>query len=91
MKGVEWGGAWCPLLALCVCCVHSLPHTWGALPHSVPLPGCLPLTSKPVHPSKSDLLFFFLYHVVLLCAGLLQDMGLAFDEWDLDYYTKLFK
>jgi hypothetical protein len=22
---------------------------------------------------------------------LLQEMGLAFDEWDLDYYTKLFK
>jgi hypothetical protein len=21
----------------------------------------------------------------------LQEMGLAFDEWDLDYYTKLFK
>jgi hypothetical protein len=23
-------------------------------------------------------------------AAVLQEMGLAFDEWDLDYYTKLF-
>jgi hypothetical protein len=41
---------------------------------------CLPNLFSPLtHSVLCNVLYF------------LQEMGLAFDEWDLDYYTKLFK
>jgi hypothetical protein len=45
-------------------------------------PQLLPPTRNSVLPSTSP----HHHHSTLP-----QEMGLAFDEWDLDYYTKLFK
>ena len=46
--------------------------------------------TPPAAPAPAPLLNHALAPCLLLLL-LLQEMGLAFDEWDLDYYTKLFK
>lgn len=50
---------------------------------------CLSLHGFMSHLTLLLTLLFLL--VTLLSHSITQEMGLAFDEWDLDYYTKLFK
>lgn len=59
------------------------------------MPTSINLEYQPFPPSRKNLSIFIYLTPALapsaLAAPLLQEMGLAFDDWDLNYYCALFK